>query len=141
MILTGKCSWFGGPDDKGVGEHETLAMYPNKLARDLNCDGACYCALPIFLRPDRHEQFVEAFKDFLRDCVVAEVTTRYGRVYCRIVDVGPKDRLIDLSKKAMIVLGVETDDEVTVSLTVTYCVQAEDLDYYVNNLFLRKEDD
>jgi hypothetical protein len=120
-MAKGKCSWFGGPMDKGVAENEMLAFYPDHRARTLNTVGALYCALPIFLKPTL---ITQTLKDFLRDKVIVKVvnTVKNKVVWCRLVDVGPGigSRVVDLSMKAMKDLEANTDDEVEVYLEQSF---------------------
>jgi len=117
--MRGKCSWFGGPDDTGMSETETLSLYPDRRGRDLNPD-MFYCALRI--RWDAVDGIsTDALKEFFRDkikVVVRNPANERG-IGCWIVDWGPArstGRMIDLSPGAMRELGLQTDDDVEIFL-------------------------
>jgi len=117
--MRGKCSWFGGPDDKGVNESETLALYPRRLARSLEPD-EFYCAIRMLYNVIPG-MTVEEGKQIYRDHLQVKVTNLKNArtVLCKIVDWGPDTRTgrtIDLSPGAMKALGVRTDDEVEIEL-------------------------
>lgn len=122
MQASGKCSWFGGPEDMGVDPDEGLALaqtvgdapdlFPLELpadtpalARDLDPD-----ALYIAMRWD----YDDLSKEELLDIRVA-VTANGKTVLCQPIDWGPHEdtgRICDLSPGAMEQLGLETDDVV-----------------------------
>lgn len=126
MILRGKCSWFGGPDDMGVSPDEGLAFLydvsdaphlflPTQppgttgLARRLDPD--------VFYVATRWDYAVTP-KNILPDMLVRVRAPKTGReftAYC--ADWGPHEstgRVADLSRGLMTALGIETDDEVEV---------------------------
>lgn len=134
IILRGPCSTFGGPEDKGVGPDEGLAMFPNGLpvasdprrhlflaekpvgipglARRLD-PGALYCAF----RYPYHKGGVD-WREWLK---TNKVTIRANGldVECQCVDWGPHEstgRVVDLSPGAARALRVKTDDAVEVVL-------------------------
>jgi len=125
QITTGKCSWFGGPDDNGVAADEGLAFIFNVdeaphlflpeqpdgttgLARRLNPD-VYYIAMRF--------DYDETPKDVLKDDVVAMVSAHGKTFFAYPADWGPHQdtgRLIDLSPGLMDALGVKTDEDVQV---------------------------
>lgn len=115
--IYGKCSWFGGPDDTGVREYETLSLYHYQLARDLNPE-AMYCAIrftrfPGVLFKRSH------WKDNICVRVVNPKNDKF--IVARIVDWGPAERtgrIIDLSPGAMKALGAETDNILGIKLVL-----------------------
>jgi hypothetical protein len=119
---TGKCSSFGGSHDTGVAPKETLALYPKVLARSLDQPiyNPHYCAMrwdygktTRALGVSRGEALT-----WLRNQEIL-VTANGATVACVPVDYGPSratGRLIDLGPKVLEVLGLETDDVVTVAL-------------------------
>jgi hypothetical protein len=134
---TGRCSWFGGPNDQGVGANEGLALVERAdlqewwfsrcfalqpgfgLARGLN-PNAYYCAM------------VWDYSQYPREVIrrsIVRVSANGKSVLAQPVDFGPGDgsivdgqqtentgRLIDLSPGILAELGLQTDDEVTVDL-------------------------
>lgn len=119
---TGKISSFGGSHDTGVGKAETLALYPLILARKLDDPifNPLYCAM----RWDYHAiskalgvSRNEAL-DWLRHQEIM-VSANGKNVAAVPVDYGPAKstgRLIDCGPHVLNVLGVETDELVTVAL-------------------------
>ena len=130
MKLSGKASWFGGPDDTGVSSDEDLALYweesqialhpemflPEQpsgttgLARRLNPD-APYLAV--------RWSYEGYSKDELRDALFMVYAPRTGRAaLARAVDWGPHTdtgRVADLSPGLLHdVLGIDTDDDVEI---------------------------
>lgn len=121
MIFKGKCSWFGGPHDRGVSEHEGLALVQSArqlpdfflpdnglgLARRLNPD-----KLYIACRWDYHHFPIS----YLLQNLVT-VTTGLKSIQVQPVDWGPNartGRIADLSPGALKALGLQTDGIVTV---------------------------
>jgi len=121
---TGRCSWFGGPDDTGVASDEGLAfIYEGEsdefahlflshqptgtsgLARRLDPD-TCYLAC-------RWDYDVTS-KEMLRDQTRKALVRANGReLLCYPADWGPHgdtSRVCDLSPKALQILGLMTDD-------------------------------
>ena len=128
-VMTGTCSHFGGPNDKGVSAGEGLAfiyeidehnqflflpMQPQGttgLARRLNT-WVHYCAM----RWDYSVHPKETLIDKL--VLVRNIKTGFA-LTCTPADWGPHEektgRLIDLSPSMMIDLGLDTDDLVEVT--------------------------
>lgn len=139
ISLTGKISYFGGPDDSGVGPAEGLAllelsdltswryrhlflapsMWDNGkgLARNLN-PNALYCAM-------RWNE-VGVDHSTARNAMVKVIASSGVHIWVQPCDYGPGDgkvvdgqqdqdtgRLIDLSPGAVKSLGLQTDDNVT----------------------------
>ena len=146
MKFTGKCSWFGGSKDSGVGPQEGLALVQETdlhnpwfarnfvettlfnahmgLARRLDPD-AFYCAM-------RWDQVLdldaEAANELARWSMV-RVSFGEKHVWVQPVDYGPGDgsvidgivsdntgRIIDLSPGALAAIGATTDDTVAVEV-------------------------
>lgn len=119
---TGKISSFGGHDDQGVAPKEALALYPYTLARALAepIYNPHYCAM----RWD-YKAMTKALEvtraqalAWLREQEIL-VTANNKTVACVPVDFGPAHstgRLIDVGPDVLEVLGIETDDLVTVAL-------------------------
>jgi|SRR5215469_3997334 len=126
FAATGKCSWFGGPYDKGVTPSEGLAFIykysdrpdlfltkqpPNTtgLARRLNPD--------VFYVACRWDYSVTP-KTMLADRALQAVVSAKGkRLLAWPSDWGPNQstgRVADLSQGLMDALGITTDDVVTV---------------------------
>ncbi len=138
----GKISTFGGPDDKGVGQTEGLALIGQAdagkwwfsslfltrgstgYARGLNPD-AYYIAM--------RWNYAETPKNLLRRMVVRVCNPANGRIaFARPVDYGPGDgtlidgnptrdtgRIADLSPGLAAYLGLETDDVAVITLDTT----------------------
>jgi N-acetylmuramoyl-L-alanine amidase len=127
MRITGKCSWFGGPNDDGVAPDEGLAFIDSVkdapslflpaqpagttgLARRLNPNTyyiACRWDYNIYPKPSLLEHYA---------MVRAVKTNR--RVLARPADWGPNantNRVADLSPACLDELGITTDDEVEVT--------------------------
>lgn len=125
-INTGKCSWFGGPEDQGVSPSEGLAfIYEIAMAPDLFLDEQPAGTTGLARRLDPEEFFVAmrwdyneiSKEDLLRTiCIVRSPDT--ARAYwARPADWGPHsdtDRICDISYGLMQALGVETDDELEI---------------------------
>jgi N-acetylmuramoyl-L-alanine amidase len=126
MRITGKCSWFGGPNDDGVAPDEGLAFIDSTsdaptlflpaqppgttgLARRLNPNTyyiACRWDYDIYPKPSLLEHYA-----------MVRSTKTGRRVLVRPADWGPNEntnRVADLSPGAMDELGITTDDEVEV---------------------------
>lgn len=137
VSFKGTCSWFGGPDDTGVGPEENLAFIYDKemapglflpeqppgttgLARALNPD--------VFYVACRWDYSVTP-KSMLQDQSLMAVVwaPKTGRTFlAHPADWGPHEektgRAADLSPGLLEALGIETDDEVQ----VMYPVPADD---------------
>jgi len=119
---TGKISTFGGASDQGVAPKETLALYTSILARSLSQPifNPCYCAMrwdyaaiAKALETTRGLA-VEALRHFN-----ILVSANGKTVECCPCDWGPSadtGRLIDCGPHVLELLGVETDDIVSVTL-------------------------
>jgi len=126
---SGKCSWFGGPNDTGVSPSEGLAFIysydarpdlflvqqppgTTGLARRLNADGVHYVA--VRWDYNRTPKTMLASKD--QQALVR--ATKTGReLLAWPADWGPHTdtgRIADLSPLLMSDLGIKTDDEVVV---------------------------
>jgi hypothetical protein len=111
----GKVSWFGGPDDDGVTETETLSLMPQIRARALNPKDF-YIAMRWRIRRG-HEDEDKAFW-VVQGIYVARPDLKRVCV-CRPVDWGPNaktGRVADLSPGALVYLGLKTDDEAIFAL-------------------------
>jgi N-acetylmuramoyl-L-alanine amidase len=126
-VISGRCSWFGGPDDTGVGPDEGLAFIhevedaPHLF---LSHQPPGTTGLARRLAP---EQFYIAMrwdysvtpKEALLDMLVTVHAPSTGITYERVhpADWGPHidtGRVADISPGLMSALGIETDDEVMV---------------------------
>lgn len=125
-LVRGKISWFGGPQDFGVGPNETVAI-SGEVARRLNSPMNA-SAETIASRP---EDFYYAAmrwdyspngRDFWRDARILVVNPdTQDAIVVRPADWGPNTftrRIIDLSPQALEDLGLDTDDEVLVSFAL-----------------------
>lgn len=147
LVLTGKCSTFGGPNDTGVAPDEDLALYERKdvesapkglflerqpegttgTARRLNPE-AFYCAMRwAYNAKQRAENTgfgtclpIVTPRKWLRENTVT--VSANGKTFKAVpVDFGPNGRtrrIADLSPGLAKALGVSTDDEVTVTIEV-----------------------
>lgn len=126
LHVSGKCSWFGGPDDHGVKPSEGLAFIsrydqaPNLflaqqppgttgLARRLN-PAVNYLAC-------RWNYAVTPKTMLLNQCVQALVRANGREALAHPADWGPNQntgRAVDVSPAVMTALGVTTDDQVEV---------------------------
>lgn len=126
MKLTGKVSWFGGPDDEGVDPDEGLAFIyevddaPGLFLPEQPPDTT---GLARRLDPEKHYiacrwDYEETGKDELLDMRVVVYAPRTGRAFiARPADWGPHEdtgRIADISPGLLDALGIETDDEVEV---------------------------
>jgi N-acetylmuramoyl-L-alanine amidase len=132
LHVSGKCSWFGGPNDTGVSPSEGLAFIynyneaphlflpqqpPNTtgLARRLNADAVYYVAC-------RWDYDVTP-KDMLADKSLQAIVRANGREFLAWpADWGPNEntgRVADISPALMAALGIETDDVVEVTYPAT----------------------
>ena len=121
-VNSGKCSWFGGPNDQGMAESEPLAfLFEVSQAPDLFLEGATE-ALGRALDPEEYYiamrwDYDEISKEDLLKTICLVRNPANGRSFwARPSDWGPgiEDRLCDISPGLMDALGVETDDEVEV---------------------------
>lgn len=118
----GKCSSFGGSHDMGVAPKETLALYPKTLARSLDQPiyNQHYCAMRwdyAGIQRALGSTRGEALAWLRKQEIFVSVDGR--TVTCVPVDYGPSrstGRLIDLGPKVLGLLGIDTDDVVSVTL-------------------------
>lgn len=134
MIIRGKCSFFGGPNDKGVSSSEGLALVePSELskcqfaglflpsqppgttglARRLNPD-SLYCAM--------RWDYKQTSRAVLQNSLVRVTNESTGATAnLTPIDWGPHvdtKRVIDMSDGAGRLLGVRTDDSITAELLI-----------------------
>lgn len=128
MKITGKCSWFGGPNDKGVSPSEGLAFI-------YELDDAPHLFLPAQppgttglarrLDPQKHYiacrwDYNETSKNDLLNIKVLVRAPKTGKEFiAEPADWGPHQntgRVADLSPGLMDALGITTDDTVEVTL-------------------------
>lgn len=130
--VTGKMSTFGGPDDHGMGVNEGLALFGTPDLADPKYSDLFLPAPPPGttglgrrLNPAKNYlacrwDYSQTPKQFLRDATALLVNAENGRsVLARPVDWGPNpdtNRVADLSPGAAAVLGLNTDDYVTVTI-------------------------
>lgn len=125
-LVRGRISWFGGPNDYGVGPNETVAI-TGEVARRLNSpmnasaqtiasrpEDFYYAAMRFDYAPNGRGYWADA-----RLLVVNPDTQ--DAVVVRPADWGPNTstrRIIDLSPQTLKDLGLDTDDEVWVSFAL-----------------------
>jgi spore coat assembly protein SafA len=131
VILRGRISTFGGPDDKGVGPSEGLALVDEKnfeLCKDLFLPGQPpeTTGLARRLNPEKFYlacrwNFQETPKEVLAQAHIQVRNPLTDKVaYARPVDYGPAlatGRVADLSPGLARQLDLATDDEVEVSFS------------------------
>lgn len=122
-IFTGKCSWFGGPHDTGVGPHEGLALVHS--ARQLPDLFLPDNGLGLARRLDPDKFFLAMRWDYrvypaswlLQHTVTVSA---HGRSFdAQPVDWGPNvrtGRIADLSPGLLKALGIDTDGLVTITI-------------------------
>ncbi len=125
-LVRGKISWFGGPNDHGVGPNETVAI-SGEVARRLNSPMNA-SAQTIESRPEDFYYAAMRFdyapngRTFWRDARLLVVNPdTQDAVVVRPADWGPNTytrRIIDLSPQTLEDLGLDTDDEVWVSFAL-----------------------
>lgn len=135
FVVTGKTSWFGGPEDTGVKPDEGLALVQPQHVQSLNeyflpeqPEGTTGLARRLNPKsfyvacrwPYRDiAATTEKAKRKLRETLVP-VTANGRVVMCKPLDWGPNakttDKDIDLSKGAMDALGIKTGDIATMTL-------------------------
>jgi N-acetylmuramoyl-L-alanine amidase len=130
MRLTGKCSWFGGPNDMGVSPSEGLAfIFDVSDAPDLFLPTQPPGTTGLARRLDPAEYYVACRWDYdqypkpsLLQHVARVTATKTGMsLLAAPADWGPNEntgRVADLSPGLMEALGITTDDEVTVEYPV-----------------------
>src|SRR5262245_28140780 len=126
MRVSGKCSWFGGPDDDGVAPDEGLAfIYSVSDQPDLFLPSQPPGTTGLARRLDPSEYYVACrwdYDDTPRDMLLANKalvrSIRTGKeFYAFPADWGPHvdtGRVADLSPQLLSDLDIETDDEVEV---------------------------
>ncbi len=124
--LRGKCSWFGGPNDKGVASDEDLAfIYEVNQAPHLFLPAQPPNTTGLARRLDPHAHYIACRwnydatpREVLLEQVALVRSVKTGRALIAYPgDWGPhKDtgRVADLSPGLMEALGIQTDDEVEV---------------------------
>lgn len=125
-LVRGKISWFGGPNDYGVGPNETVAI-SGEVARRLNSPMNA-SAQTIESRPEDFYYAAMRFdyapngRAFWRDARLLVINPdTQDAVVVRPADWGPNTytrRIIDLSPQTLEDLGLDTDDEVWVSFAL-----------------------
>lgn len=126
ITLTGKVSWFGGPDDTGVDPDEGLAfIYEVNQAPHLFLSYQPEGTTGLARRLNPEMLYIACrwdYNDTPRDMLLEEMaivrSTRTGKVRKAYpADWGPHedtDRVADISPGLMDALGITTDDEVEV---------------------------
>ena len=124
--LRGKCSWFGGPNDKGVAPDEGLAfIYEVNQAPHLFLPQQPPNTTGLARRLDSHAHFIACRWDYEitpREMLLEQVAliraVKTGRaLICYPADWGPHvdtGRVADISQGLMEALGIQTDEEVEV---------------------------
>ena len=123
--VRGQISWFGGPDDMGVGPTETCAI-TGEIARQLN-DPMNPDAGTLASRPEDYYYAAMRWnyspngRTFWKDARILVTSPTTGvQIVVRPVDWGPNTstgRIIDLSPQSLADLGLATDDYVLVAFT------------------------
>src|SRR5262245_56986086 len=126
MKLSGKVSWFGGPDDMGVAPDEGLAfIYDVDDAPELFLPEQPPGTTGLARRLDPETFYIACRWDY--DETPREMLLEYGALVrakktgksfvAAPADWGPgiEDRIADISPGLMAALGIETDDEVEVT--------------------------
>jgi hypothetical protein len=131
MKITGKVSWFGGPDDMGVDEDEPLAfIYEIDDAPQLFLDEQPEGTTGLARRLDPDVYYIACRWDYdvtpremLLENVALVKSPATGRMFLAYpADWGPHvdtDRIADISPGLMEALGIETDDEVEVIFPIS----------------------
>jgi N-acetylmuramoyl-L-alanine amidase len=132
--LTGKCSWFGGPNDMGVSPDEGLAfIFEVSDAPDLFLLEQPPGTTGLARRLDPAEYYIACRWDYsvypkpsLLEHLARVTATKTGMsLLARPADWGPNEntgRVCDLSPGLLEALGIKTDDDVE----VTYPFDQED---------------
>ena len=125
-IISGKCSWFGGPDDQGVAPDEGLAfIYDVADAPRLFLDRQPAGTTGLARRLDPDEYYIamrwdydEISKENLLNTICLVRSPQTGRSFWAVpADWGPNadtGRVADLSPGLMNDLNIDTDDEVEI---------------------------
>lgn len=126
LAVRGRCSWFGGPNDKGVAPDEGLAfIYDVEEAPHLFLPEQPPNTTGLARRLDPHSHFIACRWDYdttpreqLLDQVALVRAVKTGRALIAYPsDWGPHvdtGRVADISQGLMEALGIMTDDEVEV---------------------------
>ena len=124
--VRGSISWFGGPDDMGVGPTETCAI-TGEIARQLN-DPMNPSASTLASRPEDYYYAAMRWnyspngRTFWQDARILVTNPITGmQLVVRPVDWGPNTstgRVIDLSPQSLADLGLTTDDFVLVAFAL-----------------------
>ena len=127
MILRGKCSWFGGPQDTGVASDEDLAfIYAIEDAPHLFLPTQPSGTTGLARRLDPDVFYIACRWDYaqfpkpsLLDHMALVRAPKTGLEYLAYpADWGPNEttgRVADISEGLMDALGIETDDEIEVT--------------------------
>jgi len=125
-VLSGTCSWFGGPDDEGVSPSEGLAfIFSVDMAPDLFLDEQPPGTTGLARRLDPDEFYIAmrwdydeiSKEDLLRTICIVRSPETSKAFWARPADWGPHEdtgRICDISPGLMQALGVETDDELEI---------------------------
>lgn len=125
-VLSGPCSWFGGPADDGVSPSEGLAfIYEVDMAPDLFLDEQPPGTTGLARRLDPDEFYIAmrwdydeiSKEDLLRTICIVRSPETSKAFWARPADWGPHEdtgRICDISPGLMQALGVETDDELEI---------------------------
>jgi hypothetical protein len=131
LHVSGKCSWFGGPEDMGVSADEGLAfIYDYDTAPYLFLDQQPPGTTGLARRLDtEHVYYVACRWDYdvtpkamLAQDIKARVRANGKEFLAWPADWGPHedtDRVADISHALMRALGIETDDEIEVIYPAT----------------------
>lgn len=130
-IWEGRCSWFGGPNDKGVGSGETLALVDKSSLSKfagyfLDHQPTGTTGLARRANPNTHYiacrwVYKETSKKYLQSIRVTVENIKTGEKFTdvRPLDWGPNKktgRVADLSPKLMHDLKLDTDGHVRVTI-------------------------
>ena len=135
LNVSGKCSWFGGPDDTGVTPSEGLAfIYKYETAPELFLKHQPAGTTGLARRLDPNKHYLALRWDYNQFSKTRLAGKEVARVYApktgrSLSDVRPADwgphvntqRIADLSPSCLRELGINTDDEVQ----VIYPISAE----------------
>src|SRR5215472_22824 len=132
QTLRGKCSWFGGPSDTGVSPSEGLAfLYEIDDAPELFLPYQPSGTTGLARRLDPSTSYIACrwdYDQFSKDELASGelmfwvYAPKTGKRYkARPADWGPHEektggRVADLSPSLLEALGIETDDEVEITL-------------------------
>jgi hypothetical protein len=130
----GKMSTFGGPDDHGMGPNEGLALFENSDLTNPKYSSLFLPASPPGtsglgrrLNPEKYYlacrwSYADTPRDFLRNTLALVANPQNGRnAYAQPTDWGPNvgtGRVADLSPGLAGALGLNTDDDVIVTISI-----------------------